>query len=888
METAPQYNADCQIPLSPPFSNGDFLNCPPLAKGGEGGFCYHCGQELPSESFRETIKGREFNFCCQGCQAICRYIHDAGLASYYDKRDKSRPGGPPLLLSEDMEAYVDPMFVKAEGAVNEISLLIEGVHCAACIWLIERVLGKTEGVVSARINLSTSRARVQWNGTMVGSGEIICKIASLGYNATPYDPSSSEAPLSKKSADMMIRMAVAGFCTVAAMFLAEGLYAGYFWGIDASSRNFMQWLSLIITTPAVFYSGTPFIRGAYNGLRNRAMTMDLPIALGALITYFYSAWATVNKRGDVYFDSAAMFIFLILIGRYLEAASKRKAGSATERLLSLGARTATVIKDGERTTVPVNAVSVGDLVEVRPGEKIPVDGIVTEGESRVDESMLTGESRPVKKFIGSQVSGAALNMDGTFIFRATKIGDDTILSKIIRLVEEAQSSKASIQRVADRIAVYFVPAILGIAALTYLYWSIHDPGHAVIYSIAVLIITCPCALALATPAAIIAGTGAGAREGILIKNGEVLEKAHKATHIIFDKTGTLTEGKMGVTDIVISSQQSAVSSENELLKLAALIEKGSEHPIGKAVVREAVERKLDLDIKVSGFRAFPGKGVEGTIMQSPVGSQQSKVLVGNRRFLIERGFHIHKELLDAEERLNNEGKTVVYVSCVSLSGSLSIREREGVRVGLIAISDRVRPEAKDAVADLKKMGLKVTVLTGDNRRVAEAIARTVGADNVIAEVLPEEKEAMVRGLQEKGEIVIMVGDGINDAPALARADIGMAVGSGTDVAIESADIVLLNSNPLSVSRAVKISRKTFGIIKGNLGISVLYNILFTPLAALGFIVPVVAGIAMPLSSLVVIGNSIRAGRITKSPLSPLFQRGVKTASPFGKGGLRGI
>ena len=883
METAPQYNADCQIPLNPPFSKGDFLNCPSLAKGGEGGFCYHCGQELPSESFRETIKGREFNFCCQGCQAICRYIHDAGLASYYDKRDKSRPGGPPLLLSEDMEAYVDPMFVKAEGAVNEISLLIEGVHCAACIWLIERVLGKTEGVVSARINLSTSRARVQWNGTMVDPGEIIRKIASLGYNATPYDPSSSEAPLAKKSADMMIRMAVAGFCSVAAMFLAEGLYAGYFWGIDASSRNFMQWLSLIITTPAVFYSGIPFMRGAYNGLRNRAMTMDLPISLGALITYFYSAWATVNKRGDVYFDSAAMFIFLILIGRYLEAASKRKAGSATERLLSLGAKTARVVRDGERTTVPVNAVAVGDLVEVRPGEKIAVDGIVTEGESRVDESMLTGESRPVKKFIGSQVSGAALNMDGTFIFRATKIGDDTILSKIIRLVEDAQSSKASIQRVADRIAAYFVPAILGIAALTYLYWSIHDPGHAVIYSIAVLIITCPCALALATPAAIIAGTGAGAREGILIKNGEVLEKAHKATHIIFDKTGTLTEGKMGVVNIVVSGRWSGVSAEDELLRLASIVEKGSEHPIGKAIVREATDRKLDLNINVKGFKAYPGKGVEGKIEWPVVGGQWSEVSIGNKRFMFEKRLQIPEELIVEEERLSSEGKTVVFVS----TGHWPLATDHSL-FALIAISDRVRPEAKDAVADLKKMGLKVTVLTGDNRRVAEAIARTVGADNVIAEVLPEEKEATVRGLQEKGEIVIMVGDGINDAPALARADIGMAVGSGTDVAIESADIVLLNSNPLSVSRAVKISRKTFGIIKGNLGISVLYNILFTPLAALGFIVPVVAGIAMPLSSLVVIGNSIRAGRITKSPLSSLFQRGVKTASPFGKGGLRGI
>lgn len=846
------------------FSTSQLLNLSTSKK-----FCYHCGQELPSEPFRETIKGREHKFCCRGCQAVCRYIYDAGLAGYYEKRDKSRPGGPPLLLANDIAASIDPKFVRVSGDINEVSVIIEGIHCAACIWLIERVLGETDGVAAARVNFSTSRARVQWDGTRITPDDIIRKIASLGYGTMPYDPSSSETPLLKKSIDMQIRMVVAGFCTVAAMFLAEGLYAGYFWGIDASSRNFMQWLSLIITAPVVFYSGTPFIRGAYNGLRNRAMTMDLPIALGALITYFYSAWATLNKRGDVYFDSAAMFIFLILIGRYLEAASKRKAGSATERLLSLGAKAATVIKDGERTTVPVNAVSVRDWVEVKPGGKIPVDGIIMDGESRVDESMLTGESRPVKKVVGSQVSGATMNMDGTFIFRATKVGDDTVLSKIIRLVEDAQSSKASIQRVADRIATYFVPAILGIAVLTYVYWSIYDPGHAVIYAIAVLIITCPCALALATPAAIITGTGAGAKEGILIKNGEVLEKAHKATHIIFDKTGTLTEGKMGVVNIVVSGRWSGVSAEDELLHLASIVEKGSEHPIGKAIVREATDRKLDLDINMKGFKAYPGKGVEGKFRDQ---RSEFGVMVGNRRFIVERGFHIPEELLNAEEKLNSEGKTVVYVSCVSVSGSLSIREREGVRVGIIAISDRVRSEAKTAVAALKKMGLKVTVLTGDNRRVAEAIARTVGADDVIAEVLPEEKEAIVKGLQERGEVVIMVGDGINDAPALVRADIGMAVGSGTDVAIESADIVLLNSNPLSVSRAVEISRKTFGIIKGNLWISLLYNIILTPLAALGFIVPVVAGIAMPLSSLVVIGNSIRAGKIT--PLSsPLNLRG---------------
>lgn len=856
METTLQYSADCQIPLNLP-----------LLKGGEGRFCYHCGQPLPSEPFREDINDRELEFCCQGCQAVCRYIFKAGLANYYEKRDRSRPGGPPLLLAGNIDTTVNPRFVRAEGDVSEVSLMIEGIHCAACIWLIEKVLGETDGIIAARVNFSTNRVRVQWDSKRLSVGEIIKKISSLGYGAVPYDPASSEAVLAGKNNDTLVRLVVAGFSTVASMFLAEGLYAGYFWGIDASSRNFMQWLSMFISIPAVFYSAIPFMKGAYNGLRNRAMTMDLPIALGALIAFFYSAWATVNKRGDVYFDSAAMFICLILAGRYIESSSRKKAGNATERLLGLGAKSATVIRNGESVIVPVDSVLAGEIVEVKPGENIPVDGVVIEGESRVDETMLTGESGHVKKVAGSKVSGATMNVDGRFLFRVTAVGEDTVLSKIIRLVEDAQSSKAGIQRLADRIAAWFVPAILGIATLTYFYWSIQDPSHAVIYAVAVLIITCPCALALATPAAIIAGTGAGAREGILIKNGEVLEKAYKATHVIFDKTGTLTEGKMGVTEIMgivpdsveqascLSPQAGSLCHQNDILRLAAIVEKGSEHPIGKAVVREAMERQLDLNMKAEGFRAYPGKGVEGKIKWPVAGGQWSVVLVGNRKFMLEKGLHISEELLTEEERLSSEGKTVVFISADHRPPTT-----DHSLLGLIAVSDKIKAEAREAVASLKNMGLRVTILTGDNRKTAAAVADAVGADGFMAEVLPADKESIVKGLQDKGEVVIMVGDGINDAPALARADIGIAVGSGTDVAIESADIILLNSNPLLVARAIGISRKTFGIIKGNLGISFLYNIIFTPLAAFGFIVPVVAGIAMPLSSLAVLGNSIRAGR----------------------------
>lgn len=804
--------------------------------------CYHCGDDLPPGPFYGNFGGKDLGFCCPGCLAVCGQIYDAGLEAYYEKRDgKGFLTGTALPLITKR----DPEFVKTDGDYKEASLFIEGIRCSACVWLIERAVGRMPGIADSRINFSTHRMYVRWKAGKSSINDILEKIRSVGYRAAPYD-SSAEMPFAKAEDGLLIRLAVAGFGFVAAMFFAEGLYGGFFWGMDSGFRDFFQWMSLIISIPVVFYSGFPFLSGALRGIRGGIMTMDLPIALGTLITFFYSAWTTIEKRGDVYFDSAVMFVFLVLMGRYLEAAAKRKAWGRTAALGGSDSKEVSLIKDSLAIATPISSIKIGDVVEIKPGGNIPLDGVVVDGDSSVDESMLTGEARPVRKIIGSTVYGGTLNTDGMIRFEVTKTGPDTLLAGIKRIVEDAQTHKARIQRIADRAAAYFIPAVLVAALLTYLYWSAVDTGHALIYAVTVLIITCPCALALATPAAILVGCGAAAKEGILVKSGLGLEKMHRAAHVVFDKTGTITEGKMAVTDVVPADNENA----EEMIYRAAILEKFSEHPVGKAICAYALKNSVRLDRDaVSGFKAFPGKGVEGVIRRG--GGADESALVGSRAFMEERGVPIPGSLSVTEERLNGEGKTVVYVGTQADDTKI---------LGLIAVSDPPRAESSRLVKKLKDMGLKVTLLSGDSRRTSEAVAKTVGIDSVIAGVLPSGKEEIIKGMQKRGEVVVMVGDGINDGPALASADVGVAIGSGTDLAIKSADIVLLNSDTFKLVRAIELSKNTFRVIKGNLVLSVLYNLIMVPLAAAGYVVPVVAAAVMPLSSLAVIGNSLRAGR----------------------------
>jgi len=825
--------------------------------------CYHCGSALPALAKSGTIKGETLEFCCNGCLAVAQYIHEAGLESYYDRRDAG--GAPvPVFTEAEKAAEYAPRYARETGDTIETSLMIDGIHCAACVWLIEKTVGRVAGVVEAAVNFSTHRMTVSWVAAETSLKQIIEKIRSIGYRAAEYD-ASAEAPFVKKKNEALLKMSVAGFSAVTTVFLADGLYGGYLWGIDDGFKNYLQWVSLFAAIPAVFYSGSAFIIPAYNGLRNRAFTMDLTVGLGALITFFYSVWATVQNRGDVYFDTVAMFIFLILAGRFLEAAYRRKAWSDTQRLAGLRVESATIVRDGVRLVVDIGSVAPGDTVEVKPGEAVPLDGVVLEGSSSVDESMLTGESKPVEKSAGLPVYASTMNTHGTLRFAVTRTGPYTVLSRITGLVEMAQSRKAAVQVLSDKLAGYFVPIVLAVAAATYLGWSYYDPAHAVIYAVAVLIITCPCALALATPAAIIIGCGAAAKDGVIVKSGAALEKLHKATHIVFDKTGTLTEGTMSVVAVLPAKG----GSEEEVLGVAAAVEQFSEHPAGKAIYAEAQRRGAVVNARVEGFRAIGGKGVEATVKGSirhagkvvelAALSAPEQVIAGSRSFLDGRGVAIPVEFVEAEDRANALGDSAVYVAATQTSGEFKL-------LGVVMLTDPIRPSSAGLVKGLKEMGLTVTMLSGDNRTTAQTVAVKLGIESVVAAVVPEGKQDTIKGLKKEGEVVVMVGDGINDGPALATADVGVAVGSGAELAVGSADIVLLNPDPMSVLRAIEISKNTFGAIKGNLLVSLVYNVVLMPLAAFGYIVPVVAAVAMPLSSILVIANSVKAARKTRRAL----------------------
>jgi heavy metal translocating P-type ATPase len=569
--------------------------------------------------------------------------------------------------------------------------------------------------------------------------------------------------------------------------------------------------------------------------------MDTLIAMGTLAAYGFSVWQLVTGGMDLYFETAVLLIAFLTLGRYLEARARGRAGQAIRALLELGAKQARVLRDGTEVLVPVEQVSVGELLRVRPGEKVPVDGEVTDGASAVDESMLTGESVPVDKTVGARVAGATINTSGALTVRATAVGADTALAQIVRLVEQAQAGKSGMQRLADRISAVFVPAVIAVAALTFAGWATlaGEPTKGLVAAVAVLIIACPCALGLATPTAIMVGTGRGAELGILIKSVEVLERTRKITTVVFDKTGTLTRGQMTLTDVVASE----AGTEAELLRLAGAAEADSEHPIGQAVAAGARRRGLELPA-ASAFQALAGHGVRATV-------QGTTVWVGRGKLLAEAGLAVPAPLDDAAERLEAEGKTVV------LAGW------DGEARGALAVADTLKEGAAAAVGRLHQMGLEVAMITGDNARTAEAIAGQVGVDRVLAEVLPADKQAEVGRLQAGGAVVAMVGDGVNDAPALAQADLGIAIGTGTDVAIESSDLTLLRGDLDGVATAIALSRRTYRTIAENLGWAFGYNTAAIPLAALGLLNPIVAGAAMALSSVSVVTNSLRLRRFAR-------------------------
>ncbi len=734
-------------------------------------------------------------------------------------------------------------------AATKKTYAIAGMHCASCVRVIEKSLTKTPGVESAVVNLATEKATVTFDPQTCKEEQIFAAVEKVGYSVARENGVNSDEKesLEKTKALEILKNKIIGSLLFGALILW-----GSFPGIINTAPEFLKnfWVQLLLATPVQFWAGWEFYKATIPALKNRTANMDTLVALGTTVAYLYSAFVTffpnivmgLGLEAMPYFDVATIVIGLILLGRYFEARAKGQTSQAIKKLIGLQAKTARVVRDGQEIDLPIEQVVVGDEIRVRPGEKIPVDGKILEGESSVDESMVTGESIPVDKAKGGSVVGATMNKTGTFTYRATKVGQETLLAQIIKLVEEAQGSKAPIQRVADLISSYFVPIVIMLAIATFALWYVFGPNPALLFAllntVAVLIIACPCAMGLATPTAIMVGTGIGAEHGILIKDAESLEIAHKVKTIIFDKTGTLTQGKPEVTDIIVTDQL----TEGEVLKIAASIEKGSEHSLAEAVVKSAETKKVEIE-KVSSFKAIAGHGVEGVVAEK-------QVVFGNRKLMEKVGVS-YQAHLGKIEKLEIEGKTVML-----LSFAINL-------VGLVAVADTVKESAKAGVGSLQKKGIEVVMITGDNQRTASAIADKLGIKRVLAEVLPDQKEAEVRKIQAENKVVAMVGDGINDAPALAAADIGIAMGSGTDVAIEAADITLINKDLRSVASAVELSRKTMRTIKMNLFWAFGYNVLLIPVA-MGILYPffgvllspIFASVAMATSSISVVGNSL--------------------------------
>ncbi len=811
-----------------------------------------CGMtvEETSAPARMRYERKDYFFC----NPSCKEKFEADPEKYLnpdDKEPEKKSTLPDLPLS----------------VLKKVEFPVSGMSCAACVKRVENVLGSLDGVASASVNFATEHATVQYIPGVVSVPDFKKAVKDAGYEVLDAGPTENEETVDRERAvreaefRKLKRKFITGLVLVVPVFLLA--YWNMFGLGDrfALGRNvnfFLQWL---FQTPIQFWVGWQFYTGAWKAARHGSADMNTLIAVGTSAAYLYSVLALLfphlfsaeGLTAEVYFDTAGAIVVLILLGRLLEARAKGRTSEAIRKLIGLQARTARVIRNGKEADIPVEQVEIGDRVVVRPGEKIPVDGIVREGRSAVDESMVTGESIPVEKQSGDEVIGATLNKTGAFQFEALKVGKETMLSQIIRMVEEAQGSKPPIARLADIIAGYFVPVVIGIAIITFIVWYIFGPAPALTYAVlnfvAVLIIACPCALGLATPTSIMVGTGKGAEHGVLIRGGEALETAHKIGAVVLDKTGTLTEGKPSVTDIIAL----APFDEDRILGYAASAEKGSEHPLGEAIIGRAVEKNMTL-ANSEDFNAVAGHGIEATI-------EGHSLLLGNLKLMQNRGISL-AELEENADTLSGQGKTPMFVAV------------DKKPTGIVAVADTLKKNSKEAVDALHRMGIEVIMITGDNERTAKAIAQQIGIDRVLSEVLPEGKADEVKKLQAEGKRVAMVGDGINDAPALAQADVGLAIGTGTDVAMESADITLIGGDLKGVLTAIALSRATIRNIRQNLFWAFAYNTILIPVAAgilfpfFGILLnPIFAAAAMGLSSVTVVSNALRLSRFRAPVLS---------------------
>lgn len=783
-------------------------------------------------------------------------IKSISLSNLFDAVSGNGLNGA-ISISADGESTKTPTLTTGTDINKRVSLSLSGMHCASCAGIIERSLKKLSGVSQANVNFAAEKAHIVFDEGKLSLEELINAVKKSGYKATLADDKDPDFERKKKAAEINSYKNRFIFGLVLSLPMLYFMLLDFFkWLPGAESfPPYFGIISLILATPVQFIIGWGFYKGMWSSLKMKTFNMDSLIAIGTSVAYFYSLinfiifYLANNsllgldgvKIADLYFETAAFLITFVILGKWLEAKAKGSTSDAIRKLMGLQAKTARVIRGGKEQDLPIDDVVKGDIILVRPGEKIPVDGLIVKGSSAIDESMVTGESIPVEKNVGDTVIGATLNKTGSFEFEATRVGGETTLSQIIRLIEEAQGSKAPIQAFADRISSWFVPAVIGIAILTFLVWFFllgSTLPFALMAFTAVIVIACPCALGLATPTAIMVGTGKGAQHGILIKGGEPLEAANRIDTIIFDKTGTLTNGKPEVTDVWTFSDL----EEDEILQISASLERSSEHPLAEAIYNYALEEKVDID-EINDFKAIPGHGVEGKI-------GKKKYYFGNRKLMTDIvGLSIDK--VDRKiKKLEEQGKTAMILA----------DEKEVI--GVVAVADKVKLTTREALEKLKKLGITIYMLTGDNQRTADAIAQEIGITNVIAEVLPEEKAGEVKRLQDGGKVVAMVGDGINDAPALAQADLGIAMGSGTDVAMEAGGIVIMKSDLNDVVSAIQLAKETMSKIKQNMFFALFYNVIGIPIAArvfvsMGLILkPELAGLAMAMSSISVVSNSL--------------------------------
>jgi Cu2+-exporting ATPase len=804
--------------------------------------CFHCGLPIPRDSdYRVRIGDADHSMCCPGCAAVAEVIMAAGLTDYYRLREV--PGNRPddlipqelreLQVLDDPEVQRD--FVRREeGSMRQATLAFDGITCAACGWLIEMHLSKQEGVERVQLNLSQRRAWIRWDDDRIRLSRLLGAISEIGYRARPWQPDRQEQILQDESRRALRRLGVAGLGAMQVMMLSAGLYAGGFQGIEADYRDFLRWMSLILTTPIVFYSAQPFFTSAWRDLRTRRLGMDVPVSLAIGSAWAASGWATFRGSGEVYFDSACMFTFFLLLGRFLEQRARLRADSATRALLRGLPRTAVRLAGEDEEVVPVRALRRDDRVLVKPGAMVPADGQVVEGKSNVDESLVTGESLPRPKARGAPLIGGTQNIDSPLIFSVTQTGPDSFLSAVIELRDRASAEKPPVVMLADRVARRFAAGVLSAAALVGLIWWWISPADAFSITLSVLVVTCPCALAIATPAALTCANNALARSGVLVTRGHVLETLSRITHVIFDKTGTLTAGRLSVR----SERTLREIPEGKALGIAAALERHSEHPIAAAFTRLAAERGIRLP-PVRSVRAVTNQGLEG--------------ILEGRVFRIGRPAWVAAQC-DTRKRPDPPAAKGMWVLLGDESGPLSWFD----------LNDPVRPEAPGVIAALRDRGLSLGLLSGDPSLAVQRLAAELGIEQAVEGALPEEKLRRMRNLQGSGAVVAMLGDGVNDAPVLGAAQVSLAMGGGTDLAKISADAVLLGDDLGGVVRAFDQGVRTRRIIRQNLAWALAYNLGALPLAAAGQIAPWVAAAGMSMSSLLVTVNALRLNRIRGS------------------------